>query len=480
MRRLLRNLLVAGVCWLPTLSVVHASSDTLIDQGINIVNAPPFTTPELLTWSIAGLPSCVDWCVTGISFRLIVRGFPPSIRIETTPHIAHNSPDFVILTHPQVGDGPWSEWASIVGTAEVGVITPLLTLMSGQYGLVPGGGQSQTTNFGAHQATTFKEAQVIGHPLSLLPLLLSGDGQFNIMAPNPTNTDDSEDCQVTSCLEFAPGIGAVVGDEAAAADCVDGVDPDGAECTDTLAGFTPDVIAQRAISSVQTWLTDWPNNARSIVGFMTPEFVSVFSIMDTVGTIRSLISAGQTFSKLAQAGAGFGVSLGAERVMCPPDVLPFVPYYLSAVDAFFWREGFPVTDLAQAATILNPLSSDRIGDGFNLWGHLYPRHGFADNNVDQHVGAVIATRAAAIIDDGGVSNQHLRWPLPARLEAVWQPIYPTQGLECTDTIAESDIQDNAENAAYAWNRWRRYDCDMSDQGSLITTVDLPAPVCISL
>ncbi|HFD80641.1 MAG TPA: hypothetical protein ENK05_09665 [Gammaproteobacteria bacterium] len=432
----------------------------IVDDARTIVSASPFTTPELLAWTVEGIPSCINWCVTGISFRLVVDGFPPKISIETTPHIAHNSPDLLVMTHPDVGKGPWTEWATIVGPAQKAVITPLMRLMSGGFGAVPGGGQSRTTHFGETQSTTFKEAQVIGHPMALIPLILSGQGIPSSLIPTL----------------YPPGESEATGADPCSADEILGSSSD---CSSPLDNLSPDVLAQRAITGVQDWLTDWPNNAKTVVGFIRPEFLQVFSVIDTIKTIRGYIS---TFKSLrtiiTSGGVGFGVSLGAERVLCPTDIMPFVPYYLSAVDAFFWRNGFPITDLTKAASIINPLSGDRIGEGLDIWGYTFPRHGFVENNNDQHVAAVIATRASHIVGEFSlIQNQHLRWPLPDRQEGAWQAIYPTPETTCTVNLEEGDT---ANNAAYAWNRWRQYDCDMSEEGSLITTVDFSSPICLAL
>ena len=79
----------------------------------------------------------------------------------------------------------------------------------------------------------------------------------------------------------------------------------------------------------------------------------------------------------------------------------FYPYYLSGVDALFWRSGWPITDATHTATLFDPLSSDRIGRTGETWGHVYPRHGFVNNDHPGRVAPVIAVRGAVPGAAGG-------------------------------------------------------------------------------
>jgi len=446
-----------------TLAASNVTQAGIADDARNIVSSSPFTTPELLLWTVEGIPSCLQWCVTGISFRLIIHP-PVNISIETTPHIAHNSPDLLVMAHPNVGESPWREWSAIAGTAQKAAIKPIMRLMNGRFGHVVGGGESQSSGYGITQSTTFKEAQVIGHPLALVPLILSGMGVPTYLNPGPApdprcKSGGFRKHHHNHCHRSAGNTGS------------------GVILDDSLS---PEVIAQRAVAGVQNWIADWPNNAKQIVGFVRPEFLQAFAVVDMVKNVKKYIATFKSLKKIVSGGgAGFGVSLGADHFLCPTDVLPFVPYYLSAVDAFFWRNGFPITDTTKILSIMNPLSSDRIGGGLNIWGYTYPRHGFVENNNDQHVGVVIATRAADIVSEHSfVKNQHLRWPLPDRSGSAWQALYPTKSFTCSTKLDKES--DTSTNGQYAWNEWRPYDCDMSDKGKLLTTVPLPSPICLPL
>ena len=66
--------------------------------------------------------------------------------------------------------------------------------------------------------------------------------------------------------------------------------------------------------------------------------------------------------------AGGGVRI--DRLLCPNKIKIFYPYYLSGVDALFWRSGWPITDAQHTATLLNPLSTDRIGGLGEVWGSI--------------------------------------------------------------------------------------------------------------
>lgn len=102
--------------------------------------------------------------------------------------------------------------------------------------------------------------------------------------------------------------------------------------------------------------------------------------------------------------------------VCAPSSQPFLPYFLSTLDAIAWRSGVPEMFYPEALTPgLREVSKD--GD---MWGNVYPRAGALSQTHDYKAGAVIAQHVADLVTRGGQSHVytadcHLtRWLLASR------------------------------------------------------------------
>ncbi|MCB1777284.1 MAG: hypothetical protein KDI50_07600, partial [Candidatus Competibacteraceae bacterium] len=165
------------------------------------------------------------------------------------------------------------------------------------------------------------------------------------------------------------------------------------------------------------------------------------------------------------AGGGGGVKI--DRLLCPNDVRYFYPYYLSGPDALFWRSGWPITDIQHITTLINPFSTDRIGLNVETWGHLYPRHGFINNDHPGHVAVVAAARSAHLVADASVS---LRPKLTsAYAYGDWQNLSPQPTGYCAANIAELPTPIDPEGG-YAHNIWPRFECPLSEIGLLVAFI----------
>lgn len=180
----------------------------------------------------------------------------------------------------------------------------------------------------------------------------------------------------------------------------------------------------------------------------------------------------------------------ARDVFLPSQASPFLPYYLSQVDAYIWRS--PLVEM-----MLYPLYSvpgvHVVGTLLDNWGSVYPRTGFIDQSADAKAAAVIAQRAAEIATRG--LQPHVYSTLNASnscgdhcdtWEAVennsntqFQMVYPNQENTCT-VFGENDMtspQPWEQNAAvkgdgnYAWIMWRHYKGCIPGYGTYIGSID---------
>lgn len=158
--------------------------------------------------------------------------------------------------------------------------------------------------------------------------------------------------------------------------------------------------------------------------------------------------------------------------VCSPSSQPFLPYFLSTLDALAWRSGVPEMFYLEALTPgLRKFSKD--GD---MWGNIYPRAGALSQTHDYKTGAVIAQRAADLVTRNGQPHVYVPltatshdgyWPPDPVTEGdssnhQWQMLVPKKSASCTifpDGSATDSYADKlAEDSAYAWTLWRPYKC----------------------
>lgn len=118
-------------------------------------------------------PSCLNYCITGICVWLRCSVYECSI--ETSLKVSHFNPDFVVSVFDEGGDNPWTEAQSMYGSIEQSVSRSLTgTFHDAEAG---GGHQTEGGHAGIDQSLRFKEATVIGHPLSSFSSYL-GNGYY--------------------------------------------------------------------------------------------------------------------------------------------------------------------------------------------------------------------------------------------------------------------------------------------------------------
>lgn len=154
---------------------------------------------------------------------------------------------------------------------------------------------------------------------------------------------------------------------------------------------------------------------------------------------------------------------------CDSAAKPFVPYFVSSLDALVWRSGVPEALYPEA---LVP-GQRELGSqaGANMWGNIYPRSGFVTQQDGYKSAAVVAQRVADVITRNG--QLHVYQPLvgqrspgywppdPVRENTgtanhKWQRLAPELSTTCAVFPDTSNAV--AEDGNYAWALWQPYSC----------------------
>ena len=420
------------------------AAEPISDPGVR------YHTGQLIGDTIQALPACIKYCLLGIEIRIRYTGY--SVEVYFVPRVEHHLAALHVMESDRFPKEAYSEWAALVGRIQAMLLDRMAEVVPPALGL-PGvsessGGRTRQGQYGRQQSTNFKEAEIMGHPVAVLPALVDKNGDM---------TEDTYTSGQTGALHsYGYGGGSS--------------SSSGGDSTD-VGGF------------ITAW-TQWasgcfldPNQCDGGPLFPVNIIRRYFQIQDYINQIYQAANAVLQFKELAKelrsistqiadnAGGGGGVKI--DRLLCPNDVRYFYPYYLSGPDALFWRSGWPVTDVQHSATLLNPFSTDRIGKDIETWGHVYPRHGFINHDHPGRVAVVAAARSASLVADGNV-------PLRPKLTSAyahgdWQNLSPEPTAYCAANIAELPTPIDAEGG-YAHNIWPRFECPLSEIGIFVAFI----------
>lgn len=278
-------------------------------------------------------------------------------------------------------------------------------------GAIPiGGGHNHYGKWHRHQAVRHLEATVLGHPVAML---LDSSGWNGIRMKAPRHQRDSKSTPDKYLGDF----------------------PD--------SNWSGSFDEQMNLQQAQEIISDSP---------------IVSALEEMIATIQPIAS-----------------SLGSSgnSPFCPVDSSPFEPYYLSGIDAWMWRIGYPLTDISKSATIVNPLSRDIIGTNGERWGHLYPRYGGINQAHSAKAAAVIARRSMDVLGNDRQLGRIYREPDYEVKTGVWAKLHPVAATnaQCHRKIANTGtIIEDADN--YAWNFWTAHNCDLDRRGVHVFTIPL--------
>ena len=424
----------AGVAALLLAGRLGAAPAGYAQDPVPVEAGDHYNTVDLIKRTVQGLPQCIHYCLLGFGIRFRPTGYP--VEVSLVPRVEHSLAALHVMPADRFPKEAYTEWAELVGEIQKRLLDALARTVPPRLGGQPlvesGGGQTRQEEYGFHQATQFKEAEIMGHPVAYLSVLLDQNGHLN--PPGGTGSGSSS----------GDGGGGSNG----------------------------------ALSFIHQW-TQWaapcftdPNQCGGPPGFPVPLIFDRFKIQEYAAALIDAVKAtGIDFPNMAQqlreignaladnAGAGGGVKI--DRLLCRNDVVYFYPYYLSGVDALFWRSGAPSTDFRHLATIANPFSADRIGRAPELWSHIYPRHGFANNDHPGRTAPVLAYRSAHLVGDATVTLRPKR--TTGYAHGHWQNLAPQPTLHCAANIADLPTPIDPEGG-YGHNIWPRFECPLSDIG----------------
>jgi hypothetical protein len=446
-------------------------------SSVALADDPGFNTDTLIRTGIAGMfdSSCGGYCITGACAHLNVRISWRGITYYTivSPRIRHAVPELLISSYNNIGNEPWVDWRSIVGdtmdTLNTSVVSTLLDVTDGMRG-----SQQLYEGQGEEQAVRFKEVDIIGHPAAIIPRILRTDGEFN--------TDFITNFRVPS-VQGLPSL-----DEARDED---EETPDDQWSLESMLDSGFNSVMNVLLEQLELLLRTFD------IVRLVERIIEIIEMLETLTNLLDFYNNAMTVLETITRSTIYANLLNprfqANQLFCPTSVMPFQPYYLSYLDTLFWRTGYPITDgpisgANHSTTILNPLSSDRLGSSIETWGHLYPREGAVNQQMDPKAATVLAVRALDVLKNDVSSGSRTRVGVPLPNNALsasgrWQMIYPVR-RECSvtpfypdDSIMHDFMAEN-EHGGYAWNYYHVYQCCMNERGTLVATMNLPEPICI--
>ncbi|MDP8051530.1 TraU family protein [Pasteurella atlantica] len=452
-------------------------NQSLYAEDMPTVKVNKMNISQVFTETINSVPDCIEYCVDGISLYAIITPF--GVDFEWVLNISHNSPDFLVMSHDNISDTPWQEFDRVFGSSYTSITEDIIKGITG-INVEAGGGRGYYKKWGQHQSVSFKESTILGHPASLVLKMFNSGGvkPKGKMVRSSSGNKEFVPCKTNGCLE---------------------------EENSSLGNSIRQENKLGGISDASTY--DWLKHFyQGYAMNTTPTIVNGFGgNMNNMNEIANNNNLSHFMQKLGNAVSNMEHSGGAgNRLFCPISVTPFMPYYLSGLDALEWRSGYPTSDVRYSDEILNPLSTKTIGTKvqdrlqlgnlqYNLpmineiWGKLYPREGTLEHQWDSKRATVIAARAVDIMREDTISTRIRYQPDKSNNGfGGWGKVFPVSGdttpgqkvSSCHKNIANTGMTNN-ETGGYSWTYWRRYNCDMREPGVYITTVKFPQPICFT-
>lgn len=400
-------------------------------------------TVSILTTTLQGFPSCVNYELMGACFFLKCS---PWCKIQTSVRIRHFVPDVVISTyndhtlHPWVEIGkPLSQALSSVGTSLIGAPTD----------------SSANNQREGTEMATFKSADAIGNPAGMITQMLSGGmSSFGGSFAFPSF---EELMKFPSSLPSIASQWAQVPQQA------------GNELLESARSLAqaPSALMSSATSALGSAGNMLGGSMdMSQLGIEAPDLTSI-----DLGPVQDL-------AELASSVAGGSGS----DYFCPGAASPFTLHFQSDLDILFWRNIIPLEMLYPQSWV--PGLGEVSTSGFShTWGPTYPRTGEVVQSHPVKASAVFAARIGSIITQQAQPHiyKYLQpgggYKYFAKADKQrWQMLYPQPQTSCVtfgsdDSLTLSSFGDyqTDENDGYMWSMWNRYDCCRS-KGAFLFSV----------
>ena len=218
----------------------------------------------------------------------------------------------------------------------------------------------------------------------------------------------------------------------------------------------------------QTFMNPW-SEARKITSSVAKSANSLLSGGNLSGVGSGMQHTDSTFFYEVDVIGSPAVSiLKFNQFLCQSKVKPFVPYYLSAIDAKAWRTGEPDSYRPEALTP----GIREIGNWPNsTWGPVYPRSGFVLQSDPAKAAAVTAQRAIDIVLNDG--NGHIFKPVDASAtqNILRGNVAARSKPECEDSGGSWGQMDGKESKygcrQQIWHQWNPNSNEQSDNWQML-------------
>ncbi|HPE74368.1 MAG TPA: hypothetical protein PK018_19700, partial [Candidatus Competibacter sp.] len=149
-----------------------AAAEPIRDPGVR------YNTGELIGDTLRALPACIKYCLLGIEIRIRYTGY--SVEVYFVPRVEHHLAALHVMESDRFPKEAYSEWAALVGRIQEILLDRMAEIVPPALGL-PGvsessGGRTRQGQYGRQQSTNFKEAEIMGHPVAVLPALVDKNG----------------------------------------------------------------------------------------------------------------------------------------------------------------------------------------------------------------------------------------------------------------------------------------------------------------
>lgn len=383
-------------------------------------------TAEIVENTLAAVPACSDYRVTGACFWLRCDAYPPNCRVITNMRISHFSPEVVVSTWHDEATHPWADYgrtaAKLVGGAAAGLI-----------GMAVDSAGTRQTGDRTDSHILFRDADAIGNPTSL-----ANSGMSARMAT------------ASRVMPAVPGVD---------------------ELNKYLQRPPADNRTYAGAGDATSGMTALRRGAGAYAG-------GGAALDQMRRSLAASAAAAPTSSGRLARAAGFAAPAAASgSMLCPSTAQGFTVHFHSYLDALVWRNVVPVELLYPQSYI--PGLQEVGNFPFNTWGSLYPRIGSLTQQIPMKGAAVLAQRVAHIISQSG--QPHFYSPLSASWgyryfdlgpvlpndpkNSKWQRLYPKPSPTCevfgsNDTLSLTTWGDgkSASEEGYSWNLWRRLEC----------------------
>nr|WP_286197751.1 TraU family protein [Variovorax boronicumulans] len=430
-------------------AVAIAAAASLLIAGPAAAQLATTNTAAIMGATVAAIPSCLAYRVTGVCFWL--RCTPFGCSVKTSIKVSHYMPDVVVSTYGAPEQHPWAD----VGVPVAGIMTGLGSSFMGS--LLD---SSADTAREAQEVATFKSADAFGNPVGAF---MGGVTTWEYPdAQELMNFPSQELPRIAQMWASVPR------------DLANGV-LEGARATamnpQQLLGELGNIPGQ--LSGMMDSISNLGGLLTSTTGDMgggSGDGGGTTGESGGTGGGSGGGTGGQSWGDMINSAMTAG-GRGLSEYICPGGSGMLSLQYHSELDSLFWRGKIPLELLYPGSWV--PGIGEVGNSLINTWGGEYPRMGELVQSHPRKASAVMAHRVGSVIRRG--AQPHIYKKLYAKgggfryfaqvADPKWQAVHPVPEPGCmtfgaNDSLGVGSWGDyqTSGNNGYVWNLWHRYEC----------------------